>query len=75
MRTFTLTLSGRAVAAVVALVLACAALAATVAYTVADSRASAAAARAEGAAAPVLASGTAPANPLGIASARYATAT
>ncbi|MGN7702040.1 asparaginase [Cellulosimicrobium sp. 22601] len=75
MRTFTLTLSGRAVAAVVALVLACAALAATVAYTVADSRASAAAARAEGAAAPVLAAGTAPANPLGIASAQYATAT
>lgn len=75
LRTFTLTLSGRAVAAVVALVLACAALAATVAYTVADSRASAAAARAEGAAAPVLAAGTAPANPLGITSAQYATAT
>ncbi|SMF04719.1 L-asparaginase [Cellulosimicrobium cellulans J34] len=73
MRTFTLTLTGRAVAAVVALVLALAALAAAVAYTVADSRSTAAAARAEGEAPPVLAAGAT--NPLGITSARYATAT
>ena len=76
MRTFTLTLSGRVVALVVAGALAFAALLATVAWSVADSRATAAAARAEGATTPVLAQGAATAtNPLGIASARYGTAT
>ncbi|WP_241744141.1 asparaginase [Cellulosimicrobium arenosum] len=76
MRTFTLTLSGRVVAAVVAATLLFAALLATVAYAVADSRATAAAARAAGAETPVLAQGAATAtNPLGITSTRYSTAT
>ncbi|MCB7136026.1 asparaginase [Cellulosimicrobium marinum] len=69
-----MTLSGRVVALVLAVALAFAALVATVAYAVADSRATTAAARAEGAQAPVLAAGVAT-NPLGITSARYATAT
>lgn len=76
MRTFTLTLSGRAVAAVLAIALVLAGAVAAVAYSLADSRASAAAARADGAQSPVLAQGAAStANPLGIASTRYSTAT